>query len=153
MPEFEPRFSGFEAKVRSSFERQRIMSLLGARLGRVEPGLVEIELPFREDLCQQHGFFHAGVTTTIADSAGGYAALTLMPEHASILSVEFKVNLVAPADGELLVARGRVLKPGRRLFFCEMDARIHKQGAQRSCLFGLQTNMLLETDPAGLPPG
>jgi uncharacterized protein (TIGR00369 family) len=89
------------------------MALLGATLTHVAPGEVDIELPYRHDLVQQHGFLHAGVTTAIADSACGYAALTLMPDDAAVLSVEFKVNMLAPGEGTRFVARGRVLRSGR----------------------------------------
>jgi uncharacterized protein (TIGR00369 family) len=102
-----------EARVRASFERQSFMALLGATLTHVAPGEVDIELPYRHDLVQQHGFLHAGVTTAIADSACGYAALTLMPDDAAVLSVEFKVNMLAPGEGTRFVARGRVLRSGR----------------------------------------
>jgi uncharacterized protein (TIGR00369 family) len=105
----------FEARVRASFARQGVMTTIGARLTRVAAGAVEIELPFRSDLTQQHGFVHAGVITTIADSACGYAAFSLMPAEASVLTVEYKVNLLAPARGDRFVARGRVVKPGRTL--------------------------------------
>ncbi|MHA1153579.1 MAG: PaaI family thioesterase, partial [Alphaproteobacteria bacterium] len=108
-PNFTPKDPEFVARVHASFGRQGIMTLIGARLIRVEPGLVEIELPYRAELTQQHGFFHAGITSTIADSAGGYAAYSLMPVDATVLTTEFKINLLAPADGELLRARGRVV--------------------------------------------
>lgn len=89
------------------------MRLLGASLARVAPGEVDVELPFRDDLVQQHGYLHAGVTTAIADSACGYAALTLMPADTAVLSVEYKVNMLSPARGRRFLARGRVLKSGR----------------------------------------
>src|SRR3546814_12501756 len=110
-PRFQPGDAGFAERVRASFARQTVMGLIGARLGRVAPGEVEIELPFRPDLCQQHGFFHAGVTCTIADSAAGYAGYSLFPAGCSVLTVEFKISLLAPAVGELLRAVGRVVKP------------------------------------------
>jgi uncharacterized protein (TIGR00369 family) len=91
---YQPQDTEFESRVRESFSRQRVMQLIGAMLSRVEPGAVDISLPFREDLTQQNGFVHAGIVTTIADSACGYAAYTLMPADASVLSVEFKVNLL-----------------------------------------------------------
>jgi len=91
------------------------MRLLGARLGRVSPGEVDIELAFRDDLIQQHGFLHAGATTAIADSACGYAALTLMRDDAAVLSVEYKVNMLAPARGDRFLAMGRVVKSGRTI--------------------------------------
>jgi uncharacterized protein (TIGR00369 family) len=104
--------------VRASFARQRAMHTIGASLVRVEPGEVELELAFREDLTQQHGFLHAGIVTTIADSACGYAALSLMDADAAVLSVEYKVNLLAPAVGDRMRAVGRVVKPGRTLVVC-----------------------------------
>ena len=120
------------------------MDLLGARLVRVDPGEVEIELPFRPDLCQQHGFFHAGVTGTIADSAGGYAGFSLFPADASVLTVEFKVNLLAPADGDLLRAVGRVIKPGRTLTVTEAEVTVVKAGRERPCAHMVQTLMCLQ---------
>jgi uncharacterized protein (TIGR00369 family) len=115
---FEPRDPSYEARVRASFARQRAMHTIGARLVRVEPGEVEIELPFREELTQQHGFLHAGIVTTLVDSACGYAALSLMDRESAVLSVEYKVNLLAPAVGQLMRAVGRVIKPGRTLLVC-----------------------------------
>jgi uncharacterized protein (TIGR00369 family) len=112
----------FEERVRASFARQAVMSALGARLTRIAPGEVDIELPFREDLTQQHGFLHAGIITTIVDSACGYSALTLMPRDAAVLSVEFKVNLIAPAAGRVFRARASVLKAGRTLTIVRGDA-------------------------------
>ena len=146
-PTFTPKDPDFEARVRASFGRQGIMTLIGARVVRVEPGLVEIELPFRADLTQQHGFFHAGITSTIADSAGGYAAYSLMPAGTSVLTTEFKINLLAPADGELLRARGRVLKPGRTLTVCDVDVFAVKDGAAKLCAKLLETLMCLEGRP------
>jgi uncharacterized protein (TIGR00369 family) len=144
MPTFEPQDPDFDRKVRDSFARQRVMGLIGARLARVEPGRVEIELPFRPDLTQQHGYFHAGIVATVADSAGGYAAFTLMPAGSSVLSVEFKIHLLAPADGEGLLARGRVVKAGRTLTICELEADVVKDGARRTCAWGTQTIFRLE---------
>jgi uncharacterized protein (TIGR00369 family) len=116
-----PRDPDFEARVRGSFARQQVMALLGARLARVAPGAVEIALPFRAELTQQHGYLHAGVVTTIADSACGYAALTTMAAEAAVLTVEYKVNLLAPARGAEFLARGFVRKPGRTLTVCQAD--------------------------------
>ncbi|HEX2094104.1 MAG TPA: PaaI family thioesterase [Longimicrobiaceae bacterium] len=126
--EFQPQDPGYEARVRESFARQRAMATLGARLARVAPGEVEIELPFREDLTQQHGFLHAGIVTAVLDSACGYAAFTLMPADAAVLSIEFKTNLLAPARGELLVASGRVVRAGRTVTVCQADARMLEGG-------------------------
>ncbi len=147
MSPFNPATPDYAERVRDSFARQAIMDLIGARLTRVEPGLVEIELPFRPELTQQHGFFHAGVTSTIADSAGGYAGFTLFPADASVLTVEFKINLIAPADGDKLVATGRVLKPGRTLTICEMEVAAVKAGASTICARGMQTLIRLEGRP------
>lgn len=117
----EPQDPHFERRVRESFAQQRIMELLGARLTRVAHGEVEIALPYREDLTQQDGYVHAGIITTIADSACGYAAFTLMPAEARVLSVEFKVNLLRPAEGERFVAEGRVIKAGQTLMVARCD--------------------------------
>ena len=148
-PTLIPKNPDFEECVRDSFSRQGIMELIGARLTRVEPGLVEIELPYRADLTQQHGFFHAGITSTIADSAGGYAAFSLMPAGASVLTTEFKINLLAPAEGELLRALGRVVRPGRLLTVCEVDVFALKDGAATPCAKLLETLMCLEGRPDG----
>ena len=126
----QPRDPGFDARVRASFGRQRVMETLGARLTRVAPGEVDVELPFREDLTQQHGFLHAGIVTTILDSACGYAAFSLMPAEAAVLSIEFKTNLLAPARGELLVARARVIRAGRTITVCQADALMMDGGRE-----------------------
>jgi uncharacterized protein (TIGR00369 family) len=102
-------------RIRESFGRQTIMATIGASLERVEKGRVVIALPYAKHICQQHGFLHAGVVTTIVDSACGYAALTMMPEDSAVLTVEFKVNLMAPAKGERFIAEGKVVKAGRKL--------------------------------------
>lgn len=118
---FEPQDENFVNKVRDSFAKQEVMKLLGAELTRVEAGLVEIKLPYRKDLTQQNGFLHAGITTTIADSACGYAAFSLMPEKTGVLSVEFKVNLLSPAIGETFTAEARVLRAGKNLTVVQGD--------------------------------
>jgi uncharacterized protein (TIGR00369 family) len=117
----EPRNPSFEREVRQSFARQSIMKLIGASLTLIEPGVVEITLPFRQELTQQNGYLHAGIVTTIADSACGYAAFTLMPEGSGVLSVEFKVNLLRPAKGENFLARAEVIKAGRTLTVVRAD--------------------------------
>lgn len=119
------------------------MGLIGAAMDRVEPGRVEISLPFRPELSQQHGFFHAGVISTIADSAGGYAGFTLFPAEAGVLTVEFKINLLAAADGERAVAVGEVIRSGRTLTVCRLDAYVEKQGRRVHCATGMQTLMSL----------
>ena len=137
--EFEAPNPDFAARVQASFARQRIMVLLGAELACVEPGFCEIQLPFKDELCQQHGFFHGGVIGTIADSAGGYAGFSLMREDFSVLTVEYKLNLVAPADGDRLTARGRVIKPGRTLVVSRADVTVRKNNRETLCATLLQT--------------
>jgi len=137
----------FEARVRASFVRQRFMATLGARLVRVEPGLCELECDHSEHLTQQHGYLHAGAGASLADSAGGYAAYSLMPAGSSVLSVEFKVNLLEPARGQRFLARGRVLRSGRRLYVCELELEAHDGGRMRRCLYGVQNLMCLEGQP------
>ncbi|MBV9209803.1 MAG: PaaI family thioesterase [Acidobacteria bacterium] len=127
---YEPQDMEFESRVRESFARQEVMRLIGAGLSRVEPGAVDITLPFRSDLTQQNGFIHAGIVTTIADSACGYAAYTLMPAGASVLSVEFKVNLLRPAAGEVFIAEARVVKAGGTLTVTRADVYAHTGDAQ-----------------------
>ena len=119
------------------------MGLIGATMDVVEPGRVQISLPFRPELSQQHGFFHAGVISTIADSAGGYAGFTLFPAEAGVLTVEFKINLLAAADGERAVALGEVIRSGRTLTVCRLDAFVEKQGRRVHCATGMQTLMSL----------
>ena len=152
MPIFAPRDLAFEKRVRTSFERQGAMKAIGASLAGVAPGEVTIELPFRPDLTQQHGFVHAGIVTAIADSAWGYAALSLMEADAAVLTVEFKVNLLAPARGERLVARGRVLRPGRTLTVCAADVVALDAGREAPVAAMLATMMALR-ERADLAPG
>ncbi len=140
-PAFTPADADFERRTRESFAKQGVMALLGASLGRVAPGLVEIAVDFRAELSQQHGFFHAGVLATVADSAGGYAAYTLFPAEAGVLTVEFKVNLMAPADGERILATGRVLRAGRTITVARFDVEVEKAGRRTHCATGLQTLM------------
>lgn len=111
----------FANEIEQSFEKQTIMGLIGAQLARVEPGLVEITLPYRADLAQQHGYLHAGIVTTIADSACGYAAYSLMPPDSEVLSVEFKVNMLRPAKGKTFSAVAEVVKSGKTLTVVRAD--------------------------------
>lgn len=116
--------------MRESFVNQRVMETIGARLGRVGPGEVEIELAYDERLTQQTGFLHAGVVTAVLDSACGYAAYTLMEPGSEVLSIEFKVNLLAPAVGEKLVARASVVRAGRTITVCRADGWMVRGGAE-----------------------
>jgi uncharacterized protein (TIGR00369 family) len=134
--------------VRASFARQRIRETIGARLSRVEPGAVEIAMAVAPHVSQQHGYVYAGVVSTIADSACGYAALSLMPAGAGVLTAEFKVNLLAPAEGERLVACGRVVKPGRTLTVAQAEVHAETAGARR--LVALMTATLVTLEGRGL---
>ncbi|TAK69340.1 MAG: PaaI family thioesterase [Betaproteobacteria bacterium] len=129
----------FEARVRDSFARQGAMRLIGAGMTRIEPGYCEIELPYREDLTQQHGLFHGGFVSAIADTAGGYAAYSLFPAEDSILTVEYKINLLAPGAGDKLVASARVKKTGKTLTVCELEVLAMKRDGQTLCACGLAT--------------
>jgi uncharacterized protein (TIGR00369 family) len=142
---FTPQDPDFEARVRATFARQLYMTTIGAELVRVAPGEVDIALPFRADLTQQHGYLHAGVVTAIVDTACGCAAYTLMPAGSAVLSVEYKVNLLAPSVGEQMLARGRVLRPGRTLTVCsgEVVAITGDGGEEKTVVAMLATMMRL----------
>jgi uncharacterized protein (TIGR00369 family) len=129
-------------RVRQSFSKQRIMHTLGAVLEEVASGRVSIRLPIREDLTQQHGFLHAGAIATVADSACGYAALTVMPEDAAVLSIEFKVNMLAPAKGESIVARAEVIRAGKTVVVCRADVYSLNDG-QEKLVAAMQGTMMV----------
>jgi uncharacterized protein (TIGR00369 family) len=136
-----------QERVRASFERQGLMEHLGARISHIGPGRVHIVLPSRPEVTQQHGYFHAGATSAIADSAGGYAAFTLFHEDSSVLTVEYKINLLAPAEGDRLEAVGTVLKSGRTLTVCRLEV-FALQGATRTLVAaGQQTLIQIEARP------
>ena len=137
----EIRDPDFEARVRGSFERQRFMATLGATVEHVAPGEVAIAFVHRDGLTQQHGFLHAGVMTSVADSACGYAALSLMEPGVGVLSVEFKVNMLAPAVGERFVATGRVVRSGRTLTVCSGEVTTERDG-QRVAVLLMQATMM-----------
>jgi uncharacterized protein (TIGR00369 family) len=147
MTDFKPANPGFEQAVRDSFDKQGIMRHIGARLTAVRPGQVEISVPYSDDLSQQHGFFHGGVVGTIADSAGGYAAFSLMAAGDGVLTVEYKVNLMAPADGSLLHAQGTVVRPGRTLTVSRADVWVVKNGRETLCGTLQQTLMRIVGRP------
>lgn len=130
-PRFEPQDPAFAERVRASFARQGAMHTLGATLGEVAPGRVVIELPWQAGLTQQHGFLHAGIVATALDSACGYAASTLMPADAGILTIEFKINLLAPARGQRFRMEGTVLKPGRTITVVEGRAYALDDGREK----------------------
>lgn len=133
-----------QARVRDSFERQGLMGLLDARLARIGPGLVRIVLPSRPEVSQQHGFVHAGATSAIADTAGGYAALTLFPEGSEVLTVEYKINLLAPAAGDHLEAVGTVRRSGRTLTVCQLDVYAVTDSSRVLVATGQQTLIRIE---------
>ncbi len=136
-----PSDPDFAARVRDSFSRQLLMTTLGAELTKVEPGIVEIEMINRPEVTQQHGFIHAGAIASVLDSACGYAAYTLMPADTAVLSVEFKVNLLAPARGDRLVARAEVKRAGRTITVCNADAYITNGSEEKVVATMLATMM------------
>ncbi|WP_461534862.1 PaaI family thioesterase [Spongorhabdus nitratireducens] len=121
MESFIPKTPNFEARVRDSFARQAVMDTVNTSIATIKPGRVELAFIPSPKLTQQHGFVHAGIVSTVLDSACGYAAFSLMPEDAAVLTVEFKVNLLAPAQGERFLAIGKVVKPGRNITFTEAE--------------------------------
>jgi uncharacterized protein (TIGR00369 family) len=136
--------AGYEERIRSSFAKQGLISTLGATLGTVSPGSVEIALVPHSAISQQHGFVHAGALSAIADSAAGYAALSVMPPGTGVLSTEFKINLLAPASGDRIVARGRVVKAGRTLTVAQSD--VFAQSGDQEKLVALLTATLMTVE-------
>ena len=136
------RNTNFAEEIKQSFAKQTIMGLIGAQLTRVEPGIIEIALPYRADLAQQHGYLHAGIVTTIADSACGYAAYSLMPPNSEVLSVEFKVNLLLPAKGEMFLASAQVVKSGKTLTVVRADVFSLGQEGERTLIATMLGTMI-----------
>lgn len=136
-----PTNPNFEEEVRTSFAAQRVMNLIGASMTLIEAGAVDITLPYREDLTQQNGFIHAGIITTIADSACGYSSYSLMPEGSDVLSVEFKINLLKPAKGEKFLAEGRVLRAGKILTVARCDVFAF-QGDDKNVIATMQATLI-----------
>jgi uncharacterized protein (TIGR00369 family) len=145
MARFEPRDPDWENRVRGSFARQEFMEYLGVEIGHLSPGETDLVLPFRKELMQQHDYFHGGATATIADSAAGYAALSLFPAGIGVLTAEFKVNLLNPAMGDRLVARGRVIKPGRTLTVSRSDVYAISDNSETHIATALVTLMSIES--------
>jgi uncharacterized protein (TIGR00369 family) len=141
---FEPRNPAWEKKSREIFERQSFMRMIGARIALLAPGICDLELPYRDDLCQQNVFLHGGVITSLADTSCGIASSTLLSPEAGILSVEFKYNMMAPAAGERFIARGRVIRPGRTLTIAESAVFAVKDGVENEIGRMLATMMFLE---------
>lgn len=140
-----PPDKNFESRIRASFAKQRIMATMGAELDEVAPGKVSIRLPFRDDLTQQHGFLHAGAIAAVADSACGYAALSLMQSDAAVLSIEFKVNMLAPAKGDAIIARADVIRPGRTIMVCRADV-VAVNGTEEKLVAAMQGTMMVVRD-------
>ena len=131
--DFQPATEAYKQKVQESFERQQFMHHINAHLVDVQPGYCEIEIPYASELSQQHGYFHAGIIGTLADNTAGYAAFSLMEENSSIVTVEYKLNIMSPGDGDKLIGRASVLKKGRTLTICRSDIFIVKNGVERLC--------------------
>lgn len=136
--------AAFQSRIFASFERQQVMRLLNARLVAVEPGLARIELPFSPTLTQQNGYIHAGILTTIADSACGYAAFTLMPPGSGVLSIEFKVNFLSPALGEKFIGTGKVIRAGKTITVCSGEVYAVNGGAEKLVAAMQATMMTVE---------
>ncbi|MES2702867.1 MAG: PaaI family thioesterase [Bacteroidota bacterium] len=130
---YTPQDPNYASRIAESFRKQEFMEYINATLYKTEPGFCEIHIPYNNRLTQQDRFFHAGVIGTIADNAAGYAAYSLMDARSSVLTVEFKLNLLAPANGELLIGRANVLKYGRTLTVCRSDVYIVKDGIEKLC--------------------
>jgi len=141
MIRYSPMDENYESRIRSSFEKQGIMQTIGGQLLKVEPEEVHIEFPFADALTQQHGFIHAGILTTVVDSACGYAASTLMPSESEVLTVEYKVNFISPAKGEKFIAIGRVFKPGRSLTVCSGEVLVKEESGYKTVVL-MQTTMM-----------
>ncbi|MEE9300076.1 MAG: PaaI family thioesterase [Alphaproteobacteria bacterium] len=144
---FCPKDPDYAERVRASFARQSFMAHLGAELAEVGPGRCTVSLLYREEFTQQHKHFHGGVIGTLADNAAGYAAFSLMPAESTILTVEYKLNFVAPGRGERLIARGLVLRPGRTLSVARAEVYALKDGEERLCATALETLMCLPGKP------
>ena len=147
---FQPKDAAFATRVRESFGRQKAMSYIGARLRAVGPGRTEVELPHREELTQQKGFLHGGIIGMIADNACGYAAYSLMPANASPLTVEYKINILAPGRGSMYVAEGVVLKPGRTLTVARAEVYA-ETGSGRVHVASMQQTVLMLADTPDIP--
>lgn len=140
----------FEDRIRASFARQQAMATIGAELTVVSPGTVEIEMPFSSSLTQQHGFLHAGIISTALDSACGYAAFSLMPENAGVLTIEFKVNLLAPGKGERFLFRGSVTKPGRTIIVADGEAYAFGTDGEARLIATMTGTMMTVTGREGI---
>jgi uncharacterized protein (TIGR00369 family) len=140
----------FDSRVRASFARQQVMSTLGIEISRLSPGTIELMMSYAVAYTQQHGFIHAGIIATALDSACGYAAFSLMPANAGVLTVEFKTNLLAPAQGERFVFQAEVVKPGRTLTFCEAKAIALNANAEPRLVATMSATLMAIQDRPGI---
>lgn len=140
----------YEERVRSSFARQVVMSTIGAELTSVTPGTIEIEMPYSTALTQQHGFLHAGIISTALDSACGYAAYSLMPPEAAVLTIEFKLNMLSPGKGERFLFRGSVTKPGRTIIVADGQAYAYAADGEARLIATMTATMMTITGREGL---
>jgi len=138
-----------ERRCLASFAKQQAMTTIGASVTGVDAGYCEITMPFKPEFTQQHGFIHAGITAMLADTACGFAALSLMPEDAAVLTTEFKLNLLAPAKGERLIATGRVVRPGKKLMVC-LGEVFAEDGAKRRQVALMTASMMVVDTTTGL---
>ena len=148
---FTPKDPAFEARIRASFAGQRYLALLGVTLETVRPGHVEMHLPGRAEVRQQHGYFHGGAIASVFDCASAYAAYTLISPHETILTVEYKLNLLAPGKGDRLIVRARVIKPGRTLTVVQADAFGASAAGESLCATTIQTLMAVPERPLTPP--
>jgi uncharacterized protein (TIGR00369 family) len=140
-----PADPNFEARVRASFAKQQYMATIGAEVAEVAAGRVALRMKVRDSLLQQHGFVHAGALASLADSACGYAALSLMPADAAVLSVEFKVNMLSPAKGDAVIARAEVIRPGKTIMVCRADV-FSVNGSEEKLVAAMQGTMMVVRD-------
>ena len=134
-----PRNPDYEQTVREAFARQPFMGYIGARVAEVRPGFVELRLAYRDEVGQNHGFFHGGVIGSLADVAGGFAAYSLLPPNSSVLTVEYKINIIAPGRGDELISRAQVVRAGRTLIFTEIKVCVAADGTESLNAVALQT--------------
>ncbi|MCZ4271528.1 PaaI family thioesterase [Maritalea porphyrae] len=142
-----PAVEKFEERVRKSFALQAACKSIGLTMRSVEPGKVVLDLPFNSKFTQQHGFMHAGIITTALDTACGYAAFSLMPEDAAVLSVEFKTSLLRPASGETFTIVGRVIKPGKNISFCEAEVIAFDRDTKSKTVATMTATMMAVFNP------
>ena len=145
-----PQGPDFDGRVRASFARQQVMATLGVEISKLSPGEIELTMPYAAAYTQQHGFLHAGIVATALDSACGYAAFSLMPANAGVLTVEFKISLLAPARGQRFLFRAQVVKPGKTLTFCEASASAEDGGAEPRLVATMTATLMAIYDRPGI---